>query len=77
MTEVLDESRPAYDLEELEKKYSGTLIGDYISYFLEKDRSAMEEKCIILWTSGFAGDEQVTGKYDYQTIEYQKFWKNP
>ena len=46
VTEVLDESRPAYDLEELEKKYSGTLIGDYISYFLEKDRSAMEEKAL-------------------------------
>ena len=46
MTEVLDESRPAYDLEELEKKYSGTLIGDYISCFLEKDRSAMEEKAL-------------------------------
>ena len=46
VTEVLDESRPAYDLEELEKKYSGTLIGDYISCFLEKDRSAMEEKAL-------------------------------
>lgn len=46
VTEVLDESRPAYDLEELEKKYSGTLIGDYISCFLEKDRSAIEEKAL-------------------------------
>lgn len=28
------------------KKYSGTLIGDYISYFLEKDRNAVEEKAL-------------------------------
>ena len=46
VTEVLDESRPAYDLETLQKKYSGTLIGDYISYFLEKDRNIVEEKAL-------------------------------
>ena len=46
VTEVLDESRPAYDLEDLEKKYSGTLIGDYISYFLHKDRNVIEEKAL-------------------------------
>ena len=46
VTEVLDESRPAYDLEELQKKYKGTLIGDYISYFLEKDRNLVEEKAL-------------------------------
>lgn len=28
------------------KNYSGTLIGDYISYFLEKDRNAVEEKAL-------------------------------
>ena len=46
VTEVLDESRPAYDLEDLEKKYSGTLIGDYISYFFHKDRNVIEEKAL-------------------------------
>lgn len=46
VTEVLDESKPSYDLEALQKKYSGTLIGDYISYFLEKDRNAVEEKAL-------------------------------
>ena len=46
VTEVLDESRPAYDLEEIQKKYKGTLIGDYISYFLEKDRNLVEEKAL-------------------------------
>nr|WP_294678746.1 DNA repair exonuclease [uncultured Blautia sp.] len=37
VTEVIDESRPAYDLEALYKRYSGTLIGDYISYFTSKN----------------------------------------
>ena len=46
VTEVLDESKPAYDLEEIQKKYKGTLIGDYISYFLEKDRNLVEEKAL-------------------------------
>jgi len=46
VTEVLNESKPSYDLEALQKKYSGTLIGDYISYFLEKDRNAVEEKAL-------------------------------
>ena len=43
------------------KKYSGTLIGDYISYFLEKDRNAVEEKALyyafrLYWKQ--AGDRQ-------------------
>ena len=46
VAEVLDESRPAYDLEALQKQYSGTLIGDYISYFLGKDRNIVEEKAL-------------------------------
>mgnify|MGYP000167015051 CR=1 FL=1 len=36
ITEVLDETRPAYDLEELQKKYAGTLIGDYNLLFYGK-----------------------------------------
>jgi DNA repair exonuclease SbcCD nuclease subunit len=46
ITEVLDESRPAYDLETLEKQYNGTLIGDYIRYFMQKDRNIVEEKAL-------------------------------
>ena len=42
--EVLDESHPAYPLAELEKQYSGTLIGDYIAYFREKDPLSETEK---------------------------------
>jgi hypothetical protein len=44
ITDVVDESWPAYDLEELYKRYSGTLIGDYIGYFLAKGRMDMVEK---------------------------------
>ena len=33
IVEVLDESRPAYDLEKLHEQYRGTLIGDYIEQF--------------------------------------------
>ena len=46
ITEVLDESRPAYDLEELLSRYRGTLIGDYIQYFLDKKRTSVEEKAL-------------------------------
>ncbi len=46
IVEVLDESRPAYDLEALQKRYSGTLIGDYIGYFQGKDRTIVEEKAL-------------------------------
>lgn len=42
----MNQSLPMIDLEALQKKYSGTLIGDYISYFLEKDRNAVEEKAL-------------------------------
>lgn len=46
ITEVLDESRPAYDLEELLSRYRGTLIGDYIQYFLDKKRTSVGEKAL-------------------------------
>ena len=35
---------PAYDLPELYKRYSGTLIGDYIGYFLAKGALDTVEK---------------------------------
>lgn len=38
IVEVLDESRPAYDLEKLHEQYKGTLIGDYIEQFPDNDR---------------------------------------
>lgn len=38
IVEVLDESRPAYDLEKLYEQYKGTLIGDYIEQFPDNGR---------------------------------------
>lgn len=38
IVEVLDESRPAYDLEKLHEQYRGTLIGDYIEQFPDNGR---------------------------------------
>ena len=46
ITEVLDETRPAYDLESLQKRYAGTLIGDYIRFFQEKIRNTVEDKAL-------------------------------
>ena len=46
IVEVLDESRPAYDLEELYRKYTGTLIGDYIGYFMGRELTVVEEKAL-------------------------------
>ena len=46
ITEVLDETRPAYDLEKLQNKYAGTLIGEYIRFFLEKNRNTVEDKAL-------------------------------
>ena len=34
------------EIKKIQKKYKGTLIGDYISYFLEKDRNLVEEKAL-------------------------------
>ena len=47
VTDVVDESWPAYDLGELYKRYSGTLIGDYIGYFLaKKGMDTVEKKAL-------------------------------
>ena len=34
-------------VEALQKKYAGTLIGDYITFFLEKNRNTVEEKALF------------------------------
>lgn len=46
LVEVLDESRPAYDLEELYRKYTGTLVGDFVGYFMGRELSVVEEKAL-------------------------------
>ena len=61
ISEVVDESRPSYDLEMMEKQYSGTLIGDYIRYFPENNRTETEEKALyygiqaLMETGRFSG----------------------
>ena len=35
-----------FSLEELQKKYAGTLIGDYICFFMEKNRNTVEDKAL-------------------------------
>ena len=46
VVEILDETRPAYDLEALRKRYSGTLAGDYIAHFTGRTLSLTEEKAL-------------------------------
>ena len=47
IVEVLDESRPAYDLDKLQEQYKGTLIGDYIEQFQNKgSRPVVEGKAL-------------------------------
>lgn len=46
VAEIQDQSCPAYNLEELEKCYSGTLIGDYIAYFRSREQTIVEEKAL-------------------------------
>lgn len=46
IVEILDESRPAYDLQELHRKYTGTLIGDFVEYFMGRELSVVEEKAL-------------------------------
>lgn len=45
--EVIDTSRPAYDLQELHRRYSGTLIGDYIQNFAGRSLNEIEEKALF------------------------------
>ena len=46
IVEIMDESRPAYNIEELYRQYRGTLIGDYINKFLNKDLTVVEKKAL-------------------------------
>ncbi len=44
--DVADHSHPAYDIEILRKQYHGTLAGDYLDYFADRDLSPVEEKAL-------------------------------
>ncbi len=46
ITEVENETRPMYNMEEIRRHYSGTLIGDYINAFQGRELSLVEEKAL-------------------------------
>ena len=75
ITEVLDETRPAYDLEELQKKYAGTLIGDYICFFMEKNRNTWKIRpctmvCRHCWRQDIPADiEQIVTENMYCSVK--------
>lgn len=46
VAEVTDETRPSYDLEQLLRRYDGTLIGEYIRHFMGRKLTAREEKAL-------------------------------
>lgn len=43
---VEDDTRPDYDLKQLAREHRGTLIGDFIESFSNKERSVLEEKAL-------------------------------
>ena len=45
--EVVDASHLAYNLQELYRRYGGTLIGDYIQHFAGRDLNEVEEKALF------------------------------
>lgn len=47
IVEVLDETRPDYDFQQLRMKYAGTLVAEYINSFLDKeDLTEVERKAL-------------------------------
>ena len=46
VVEVLDESRPSYDIDKLHEQYRGTLIGNYIEQFPDTGRTVVQDKAL-------------------------------
>jgi DNA repair protein SbcD/Mre11 len=44
--DVLDDTCPAFDFEAIKVQYEGSLIGEYITHFLKKDRTIIENKAL-------------------------------
>ncbi len=42
VSELVDRTRPAYDLAKLQKRYAGTIVSDYIACFLARQESGRE-----------------------------------
>ena len=61
IVEIMDESRPAYQLENLYRQYRGTLIGDYIKTFLDKDLTVVEKKALYYGLQALLNTKVLTG----------------
>ncbi|MCD7868068.1 MAG: DNA repair exonuclease [Clostridiales bacterium] len=62
VTEVLDESSPAYDMQALYQRYSGTLIGDYIGWFLNHGMNETEKKALYYGLQALLETSRTSGK---------------
>ncbi|MBQ0000075.1 MAG: DNA repair exonuclease [Clostridiales bacterium] len=61
--EVRDDTRPAFQLGELERRYSGTLVGSYIAAFREKENlTEVEEKALYYGLTALLETNNVSQK---------------
>lgn len=44
--EILDDTQASFDLESIKIQYEGSLVGEYIAYFQERDRTIVENKAL-------------------------------
>lgn len=62
VVEILDETRPAYDLEALGRRYSGTLVGDFIAGFQGRELTLVEEKALYYGLQALLETSSSSGK---------------
>ncbi|MBU5482466.1 metallophosphoesterase family protein [Blautia sp. MSJ-19] len=61
IVEIMDESCPDYDLEELYRQYRGTLIGDYIKSFDKEGMTVVEKKALYYGLQSLLSAKVLTG----------------
>lgn len=57
IVEVLDDTQPDYDFQTIREKYEGSLIGEYVAHFMEKDRTIIENKALYYGLRALLGEE--------------------
>lgn len=57
IVEVLDDTQPDYDFMAIREKYEGSLIGEYVAHFMEKDRTIVENKALYYGLRALLGEE--------------------
>ncbi len=55
--EIIDETTPDYPYQELQRKYGGTLIGDYIARFQNHPQNAVEKKALFYGLQALLGEK--------------------